>query len=210
MKKGPGVGSGRSSPSSQTIKHAGEDSSSRILKLALEELKKKTHDADNLKNIREDPSFQIVKLALKELGDRYNLSFDDIKNLVGEKPGLVVPVSIFQNKRLSALEIICKYLREETRLGFSRIASLLNRDPRTVWTTYSKAVRKQKARLAVKESIIMIPVEIFSDRKFSVLETLVSYLKDHHNLSFAQISQLLQKDPRNIWTVYSRFRKKTK
>ncbi len=210
MKKGRRGGSVRFSPSSQTIKHAGEDSSSRILKLALEDLKKKAHDIDDIKNIREDPSFKIVKLALKELKEKYSLSIDDIRNLMAEKPGLVVPVSIFQNKRLSALEIICKYLKEETKLGFSRIASLLNRNPRTVWTTYSKAVRKQKSRLTVKESIIMIPVEIFSDRKFSVLETLVSYLKDHHNLSFAQISQLLQKDPRNIWTVYSRFRKKTK
>jgi hypothetical protein len=164
---------------------------------------------DTAKKVKEDSSFRILRLALSELKEKYNLGFDELKVLLGEKPkGLVLPLSIFYNKRLSALEIICKYLKEDLNLNFSQIASLLKRNPRTVWSTYHNSTRKQRGRLLVKEGVIKIPLEIFSERRFSVLELLVSYLKDYCQLSFAQISSLLQKDPRNVWTVYSRYKKK--
>ncbi len=193
---------------SPNLKKLDEDSSFRILKLALKELKGK-QVSGFVKKVEEDSSFQILKFALRELKEKYNLNLEDLKILLREKPSKVtLPVSIFYNKKLSALEIICKYLKEELDLSFSQIASLLSRDQRTVWVTYHNAVKKQKSKLSIKESFIGIPLEIFSDRKFSVLELLVSYLKEHYKLSFSQISSLLQKDSRNVWTVYSRFKKK--
>ena len=109
-----------------------------------------------------------------------------------------------------ALEVICKYLKEELDFSFSKIALLLNRDSRTIWTSYNNAARKRKENLLVKESKFFIPVSIFTDRQFSVLEAIVSYLKEKFNLRYSEISVLLNRDERNIWTVYNRAKKKRK
>jgi len=53
-----------------------------------------------------------------------------------------------------------------------------------------------------------LPLNIFTSRKFSILETIVFYLKNTQNLSFNQISELLGKNYRTIWTVYKRAMKK--
>lgn len=49
---------------------------------------------------------------------------------------------------------------------------------------------------------------IFRDRKLSVLEVLVEYLKDKKELSYHEIAVLLNRDDRTIWTVYNRVKKK--
>ena len=85
---------------------------------------------------------------------------------------------------------------------------MLNRNDRTIWATYNNAVKKRKERLPVKESKLYIPVSIFSGRKLSVLETIVSYLKDKFGLRYSEISALLNRDERNIWTAYNRAKKK--
>jgi len=85
---------------------------------------------------------------------------------------------------------------------------LLNRNDRTIWATYNISLRKRKERLVVRESKFFIPVSIFKDRKFSVLEVLVGYLKDKFNLRYREIAILLRRDERNMWTVYNRYKKK--
>ncbi len=59
-----------------------------------------------------------------------------------------------------------------------------------------------------KEDFIKIPSYILKDRTLSVLETLVEYLKEKLNLTYHEISILINRDERNIWTVYSRAKKK--
>lgn len=56
---------------------------------------------------------------------------------------VLIPVSIFSVKKISALEAIAVYLRDRFSLRFSQIAKLLDRDQRTIWTVYHRA--KQKA-----------------------------------------------------------------
>jgi len=166
-----------------------------------------------LLNIQNDKSLQILKLALGEIKEKYGISSDEIFNLIEGKQRskeIMVPISIFEAKGLSALEIICKYLREEFDLNYSKIALLLNRNSRTIWTSYNNAVKKRKERLPVKESKISVAVSIFKDRKFSVLELIVSYLKDNFNLRYSEIAILLNRDERNIWAVYNHSRKKKK
>ena len=119
-----------------------------------------------------------------------------------------LPVSIFDNKELSALETICKYMKEELKLRYSEIGNLLNRDQRTIWVTYNKGVKKRVERLVVEESEYKIPVSVFKDRRLSVLEALVSYLKDNYNLRYVEIARLLNRDERNIWGVYNKAKKK--
>jgi len=171
---------------------------------------KNTVDPGSL-DTQNDKSFQILKLALDEIKEKHGLSTNEVFNLIERKQvskEILIPVSIFEIPGLSALETICKYLKEELDLNYSKIALLLNRNSRTIWTTYSNAIKKRKEKLLVKDSKFLIPVSIFKNRKLSVLEALVSYLKEKFSLRYSQIGILLARNERNIWTVYQRSKKK--
>ena len=175
------------------------------------ENKTKNSNEGYLKNIREDKSFEILKLAIDDIKEKYKLAPSEILSLIEGKPvskEILIPISIFEVEALSALECICKYLKEELEFNYSKIALLLNRDSRTIWSTYNNACKKRKEKLSVRESKFFIPVSIFTDRKLSVLEAIVSYLKDNFNLRYSEIAFLLKRDERNIWTVYNRAKKK--
>ncbi len=118
-----------------------------------------------------------------------------------------LPISIFKNNSLSALETIVKYLKEEHTLNYAEISRLLNRSSKTIWITYQRSKKKMPKKLDGK-SQIFIPIEIFQDRKFSVLEILVSYLKQEQNISYKEIAKLINRNYRTVLTVYRRFRKK--
>lgn len=59
---------------------------------------------------------------------------------------VAIPVEILQDRELSAMEAIVCYLKEQQGLTYSQIASMLNRDDRTVWTTYQRASKKVMRR----------------------------------------------------------------
>jgi len=61
-----------------------------------------------------------------------------------------------------------------------------------------------------KESINRIPITIFSNKKFGVLEALVKYLKESTDLSYHEIAEILHRDDRTIWTTYKKACKKEK
>jgi len=182
----------------------------------------KGSERDSLKFEAENSSFNKIKQYLNNLEDFENalkslvdyleqekgFSSDEIINLViKKKPKAVeIPVCIF-NDKLSALETIVKYLKENLNLRYSEIAKLLNRNDRTIWTTYSNSRKKFSKRFVVKENKFFIPVSIISNRSLSVLESIVSYMKDNFNLRYSQIALLLCRDQRTIWTVYNRRRK---
>jgi len=117
---------------------------------------------------------------------------------------IYLPVTIFQNK-LTPLQIIVKYLRENLNKTNKQVSLLLNRSPKTTWLTY-KAIEKKK-RLVVRETQLQIPLGIFRDRTLSTLETLVHFLNGLE-MKYSEISRLLNKDQRTIWTVHSRAKKK--
>ncbi|MBW2976918.1 hypothetical protein KY347_05730 [Candidatus Woesearchaeota archaeon] len=119
-----------------------------------------------------------------------------------------VPISVFRNYRLSALETITKYLRENMLLSFKQIASLTNRNPVALAVTYRNAKTKMEAKFVEEISPYHIPVSILKNRKLSVLENLVSYFKDTFGLTYHKIAFLLNRDDRTIWTVYQRAKKK--
>ena len=173
----------------------------------------KNDSNEYLKIIAEEKSFQILKLAIESLKEKYKISTHEILSLIEERQiskEILLPARIFETEGLSALEVICKYLKEELDFSFSKIALLLNRNSRTIWASYNNAARKRKEKLLVKESRFFIPVSILSNRQFSVLEAIVSYLKEKFNLRYSEISVLLNRDERNIWTVYNRAMKKKK
>ena len=63
-----------------------------------------------------------------------------------------------------------------------------------------------------KEKILeneqLIPVSIFKKPRLSPFEAIVKYLKEEEKLTYRQIGKLLNRDERNIWTVYNRAKKK--
>ena len=151
-----------------------------------------------------------VNIFIGHLKEQHNLSNGQIAALFEKKvPSQnLLPISIFNNKELGSLETVVKYLKEELGLRFHEIALMLNRNDRTIWATYKIACKKRKEKLLIKDSKIFIPASILKDRKFSVLEIIIGYLKENFNLRFSEIAILLNRNQRNIWATYSRYKKK--
>ena len=58
-----------------------------------------------------------------------------------------IPVSILQNRSLSVLENITCYLKDTFGLTYHKVALLLNRNDRTIWTVYQRAIKKKNGQL---------------------------------------------------------------
>ena len=153
-----------------------------------------------------------LKTLIERLKEEHKLSSEEIINLLTQKPIShdLIPISIFDNKELSALETIVKYLKENLNYNYVKISKLLSRDQRTIWATYKNSIKKRKGKLIVKESKYIIPISIFSDRNFAVLELICEYLHDNYNLRYSEIAILLNRDQRTIWTSYQRIKNKRK
>ena len=153
--------------------------------------------------------------TLKFLKQR-GLNTEEISGLVNKflkvhiTEEIKVPLSVFKNDKLSSLETIVKYLRENLLLSFKQIASLSNRNQISLAVTYRNAKKKLPAKFAEEISPYSIPVSILKDRNLSVLENIASYLKDSFGINYHNIALLLNRDDRTIWTVYQRAKKKKK
>jgi len=66
---------------------------------------------------------------------------------------------------------------------------------------------EKAAELGNFSDLVYFPKSIFKT-KHTIFEAVVFYLKEERNLSFHEIAVLLDRDDRNIWTVYARARKK--
>ena len=55
---------------------------------------------------------------------------------------------------------------------------------------------------------LVIPSHVLRDRDLSALETIIEYLKEVRKMTYHEISVLLNRDERNIWTIYNRAKKK--
>jgi len=141
-----------------------------------------------------------LEKLVQGISSRYDLDEDNVIGLIRKRSEhMVVPVSIF-NSNLSPLEALVYYL-SSLNFKFSEIAKILNRDNSTIIITYNRAVSK-KPKINVL-SKISIPIEIFGDRMYSVLEALCIYLRKR-NMKYSEISNLIAKDERTIWTVVKR------
>jgi predicted DNA-binding protein (UPF0251 family) len=121
--------------------------------------------------------------------------------------GTHIPCNIFSSD-LSTFESICTYLKDHQGMNYHKIAVLLGRDDRTIWTVYHHALHKKKQTFSGKKSELTIPLNIFKDRSLSILEHIARYLKEDHGMTYHEIAVLLNRDDRTIWTVYNRARKK--
>jgi hypothetical protein len=148
---------------------------------------------------------QILRLASLE-----KTSVQDILKALQEREeerNSRIPLSIFDNTKLSALEAIVKFLKEERKLDYRKIANILGRNYDPIAITYRNAKRKMDERLKTK-SDVTIPASILHDRRISVLESIASYLKNELNMTYHEIAVSLNRDDRTIWTVCNRAMRK--
>ena len=111
--------------------------------------------------------------------------------------GEMVPSYIFV-KKLGALEAIVKYLKEEKEMSYHKIAVILKRDDRTIWSTYNN-VRERNVEIIEKSECVNLPLSIFVKER-TVLESVVKYLKEN-GYSSKEIAQLIERDSRNISSI---------
>jgi predicted DNA-binding protein (UPF0251 family) len=130
--------------------------------------------------------------------------YNRIKDRVGEKPEkpkpeVKIPISIFK-KELGGLEAVVKYMKENLDMKYSEIANLLNRDQRTVWTAYSKAVAKKPQKLRARG--FTVPLAVFTEQA-TVLKAVIRHLRKR-SMKYSEISKLIHRDERNVWTICNR------
>jgi parallel beta-helix repeat protein len=121
-----------------------------------------------------------------------------------KKKQIKIPIGLFVQAK--PLETLCGYLKEQG-YGFREIGELLNRDETTIWTSYNNS-KKQKLEFEVG-SELFAPLDIFADRRLSILESLVSYLR-YNGFRNKEIAKLINRDERVISNLYSRANKKVK
>ena len=68
----------------------------------------------------------------------------EAKFVVTEISPYSIPVSILKDRNLSVLENVASYLKDTFGLTYHKIAVLLNRNDRTIWTVYQRAKKKKK------------------------------------------------------------------
>jgi len=144
---------------------------------------------------------------LEEIKQRYNITEQQLTQFLKQKEE-TIPIHIFNNETLSALETIVKYLKENKKLKHSTIAKKINRSTKTIWATYQKAKQKQQKRFEEQETKITIPSTIFYNRTLSVLEHITKHLKENYDLNFTEIARLLNRSTKTIWTTHQRAKKK--
>lgn len=168
--------------------------------------KQKKSIAFSNSKLKQDEDIQVLRLVFSKLKKKYHLSSADLLNAVQED--ILLPCTIF-SKKLSPLETDVKYLKENLNYDYSKIAKLLGRDRKTIWQAYKNAVKKMPEEFKPKETEYNIPVSELKD-ELSILEATVNYLKQHFDINYHQIGELLQRDERTIWTVYHRAQIKKK
>jgi len=104
------------------------------------------------KYMKEELNYRFRDIALllnrsqKTVWDAYNDSRKkmDSRFSLGKGIRFLVPCFIFRDRSISFLEALTEYLKDNLNLRYCQIASLLNRDPRTIWTVYHRAKNKRK------------------------------------------------------------------
>ncbi|MCK5282522.1 MAG: hypothetical protein KAK00_03875 [Nanoarchaeota archaeon] len=175
-------------------------------------------DCKNIRNLITDPGLsgklENIYSAIEILASKYKFDhqqFIDMLNFLNtQKEMLTIPASLLRDRSSGILEIIVKFLKEEKALTYHKIAVILNRNDRTIWATYNNVRKKNPEKLAYSKSEFSVPVSIFKDRKLGTLEAVASYLKEKFGFTYHEIAKLLNRDERNIWTVYNKSKKKRK
>ena len=160
---------------------------------------RKNPDIESFPNL---DNIEILRKLFINVKKRYHLDSSELLNRLEEKE-VLIPASVF-SKNLSSLETIVKYLKENLELKNKEIAKITKRSVKTIYQAYSSANEKTRKKFEIKEAKYYIPVSALTNRKLGVLESVVKFLKENYELNYSEIGRLLGRDPRTIWTAYSR------
>jgi hypothetical protein len=149
---------------------------------------------------------EITKIIIEKLKTKYNINRKEILKIISAREEIEIPLKIF-SKELGALESLVKYMKENLDMTYKEISEELGRNERTIWTAYKKAIEKQKLPIKIKETEVFLPISMFENKNLTILESVVVYLKKKR-MKYSEIAKLLNRDQRNIWTIYSRAIKK--
>lgn len=156
-----------------------------------------------------DLSTLISKFQALSAEEKLNFLVSLVESIKNQHPlgkGEAVPIGAFSST-LGSLETIVKYMHENLNLRFVKIAELLGRSSKTIWATYHKACKKMPSPFSISDFSIMVPVSVFADRKYSILESLVSHLKSLE-LQNHKIALLIKRDDSTVWAVYEKAKRK--
>lgn len=155
--------------------------------------------------IEQDSSFKELSLLFNQVKKSYNLSSADLLGYIDEKE-ILLPDCIFI-KELSVFQSIVKFLKENCELKNNDIASLMHRSQKSIWQAYNNSKKVFPKKFKIIASRYCIPVSQLIP-SFTILESVVFYLKEKCLLNYHQIAILLERDERTIWTVYQRVKKR--
>jgi len=158
---------------------------------------------DNINVVETIQNKRLMKQFIRQL-DKEQLIGLFLKQLQSPSE-LRIPLSIF-NKRLSSLEVIVKYLKEDKQYSNNKIALLLGRSSQNIWITYNNSKKKHVQRLKIRVSRNDIPISIFENKQLSILESIVVNLKQSY--SDKEIADILKRDKKTIATINHRVKKK--
>ena len=157
--------------------------------------------SEEIKSDYSQEKSEIINLLIQEIKKKYRISNKQISEFVESKRDIEIPITIF-SKEIGGLEVVVKFMKENLNMNYHEIAGALQRDERTIWTAYNKAIEKDKTPIKVEDNEITISVELLRNRNFTVFEIIISSLKEQ-GMKFSEIAKLLDRDQRNIWTIYS-------
>ena len=145
--------------------------------------------------------YQTLKKLYTKLKDKYKLTPIDIMSKLDKKE-ILIPSCVFSRK-LSTFESIVKYLKENLSLPNRKIAILASKSQKSIWQSSNSAKKKLPPVFEIVPSDYYIPVSILK-KPFTILESVVMYLKDELMLNFHEIGVVLKRDNRTVWTVYQK------
>lgn len=135
---------------------------------------------------------------------------------LAEPPGQGIPLSIFTGDKLSPLESISLYMRDELGLPIGQIARRLSRSEPTIRASYRKAKLKQSASLKISSSsklakqktqahegaALTIPIRLLSDSTLTPLQSAVIHMREFYRMDNPKIASLLNRSPKSISALY--------
>jgi hypothetical protein len=91
---------------------------------------------------------EIAKLLNRDdrtIWDAYNnAKSKSHKNSADDYSEIAIPASYLNNRSFSVLESITSFLKDEMNMRYCKIACLLGKDQRTIWTVYNRAAKKRR------------------------------------------------------------------
>jgi len=162
---------------------------------------------DELKKAHSLSSDELILTILLEVGKKYKISKKTLEKNLSPK-NIQIPLSIF-SPQLGFLESLVKYLHENQGYSFPQISALLNRKSKTIRNSYYSTKKKKKHLLTITKKDETIRLDLLTKKGLTILESLIFSLRKK-GLRYSRIGNLICRDQRNVWTVYSRVNKKLK